>query len=193
MTGVASATTSAQRIDPPEDDDIEAALQGGEARAAIDLAARRYGSQLGRLCMAMVGSQASAEELAQETLLTAHASLPTWRRESTLRAWLMGIARKKCLKHLETHRRRASKLYLIKSDDVEGADEVLNRHHRAERARALLSKIKPTEREALELRYAADLSFRDVAMAIGVEEPTARKRVSRGIARLRELLETTER
>ena len=58
----------------------------------------------------------------------------------------------------------------------------------ARRARLLLGEIRPTEREALVLRYAAELSFREVAQACGIDEAAARKRVSRGLLRLRTLL-----
>jgi RNA polymerase sigma-70 factor (ECF subfamily) len=58
----------------------------------------------------------------------------------------------------------------------------------AARARRLLGEIRPTEREALVLRFAADLSFREVGDACGIDEAAARKRVSRGLSRLRSLL-----
>jgi RNA polymerase sigma-70 factor (ECF subfamily) len=59
---------------------------------------------------------------------------------------------------------------------------------RAEAARALLARVRPTEREALLLRYEAGLSYREVGEACGVDEAAARKRVSRALARLRELV-----
>ncbi len=58
----------------------------------------------------------------------------------------------------------------------------------AARARKLLDEVRPTEREALVLRFAADLSFREVGQACGIDEAAARKRVSRGLLRLRSLL-----
>ena len=58
----------------------------------------------------------------------------------------------------------------------------------ARRARVLLAEIRPTEREALVLRFAGELSFREVGQACNIDEAAARKRVSRGLARLRALL-----
>ena len=57
-----------------------------------------------------------------------------------------------------------------------------------QRARRLLSEIRPSEREALVLRFAAELSFGELAEAAGIDEATARRRVSRGLARMRALL-----
>ena len=56
------------------------------------------------------------------------------------------------------------------------------------RARALLEQIRPSEREALLLRYLGELSFREVADAAGIDEAAARKRVSRALLHLRELM-----
>ena len=55
-------------------------------------------------------------------------------------------------------------------------------------ARNALAQLKPSEREAVVLRYDAGMSFREVAVACGVDEAAARKRVSRALIRLRESL-----
>lgn len=192
MSGAANAARDGECADAGEDPEIVAALQAADYREVTAIAARRYGTALGRLCMAMIGTQAVAEELAQETLLTAHNSLGNWRRDSTLRAWLFGIARNKCLKHVETQRRQSSKLFLLKTEAGDAADDLLHRRRLAMRAREALDQVRPSEREALLLRYTGELSFREVAAAAGVEEPTARQRVSRALARLREVLKVVE-
>ena len=56
---------------------------------------------------------------------------------------------------------------------------------RGERAGAALGMVKPSEREAVVLRFEADLSFKEVAVACGIDEAAARKRVSRALAKLR--------
>jgi RNA polymerase sigma-70 factor (ECF subfamily) len=68
------------------------------------------------------------------------------------------------------------------------AEDLLLEKHRAERARAALEEIRPTEREALLLRYQAGLSYQAIAAVCAVDEAAARKRVSRGLWRLRSLL-----
>ena len=66
------------------------------------------------------------------------------------------------------------------------AAELALDRERAERARAALGRLKPSEREAVMLRYEAELSFGEVAQAMAIDEAAARKRVSRALARLRE-------
>ena len=159
----------------------------------LSLCARHHGAAIGRLCMALVGSQSEAEDLAQETLLAALAGISEFRGDGPIRAWLFGIARRKCARHLERHSRREARLRLI-HDATRGelADELLAKRQRAETARAALEAIRPSEREAVVLRFAGELSFRDVGVACGIDEAAARKRVSRALARLRDKLSTTE-
>ncbi len=177
------------RSGDPSEDAIGAALGRGDHREALALCARQHGAALGRLGMAMLGSQAEADELAQETLLDAHDGFAGFRGESSVRAWLFTIARRKAARAVERRGRRESRLRLVHdADRAPGADELLMLRQRAERARAALESIRPSEREALLLRYAGELSFRDVGIACGIDETAARKRVSRAISKLRETL-----
>jgi len=170
---------------------IEAALRRQEHGAALTLCARQHGAAIGRLCMALVGSQPDAEDLTQETLLAAHDAFDSWRGEGSIRAWLFGIARRKCARHLEGRTAGRARLELLREnaplpDPADAASE----RQLAERARTALAQVKPSEREALILRYAGGLSFREVAAACGIDEAAARKRVSRAHARLREQLDS---
>ena len=177
----------------PDDAAIAAAIERGDRRDALALCVRHHGAALGRLCMALVGSQAEAEDLAQETLLAAHDGFDGFRGDGSVRGWLSAIARRKCARHLERTARRQSRLRLVHdSDRGDSTEEMIERRRRAERARAALSTIRPSEREALVLRYASELSFREVGVACGVEEATARKRVSRALAKLRDAVGSKE-
>ncbi len=193
--GGASAPASDRLEAPPSpadaDQDIVLAFQSGEARRALSLCVQRHGASIGRLCMAMLGSQVDADDVTQETLLTAHQSFADFRHQGALRAWLLGIARNKCLQFLERHRRRGARLRLVRDADaptlVLPPDPVLL--ERAQRARALLERVRPSDRDALLLRYCGELSFRELAAACGIEEAAARKRVSRALLALRSTLE----
>ena len=168
---------------------IEKLVSAGDHREALARCTRAYSAPLGRLCMALTGSQAEAEELVQETLIAAYDGFPQFRFEGTVRSWLFGIARRICGRHNEMKNRRQARLRLV-HDTGRGVDagELHMERERALRARAALAELKPSEREAVVLRYDAGLSFREVAAACGVDEAAARKRVSRALSRLRESL-----
>ncbi len=171
------------------EDPIERALAHGDHRAAVTLCARTHGASLGRLCMSLLGAQSEADEAVQETLLAAYDAFGQYRAEGSVRAWLFGIARRICARRVETRVRREQRLRLVHGDEaIPGADTLLAARRDAERVRHALDQLKPSERDAVVLRYERDLSFREVGAACGVDEATARKRVSRALERLRSLL-----
>jgi RNA polymerase sigma-70 factor, ECF subfamily len=169
---------------------ILALIQGGQPRDALAACVRIHGAVLGRLCMALLGSQADADEATQETLLRAHRAMASYRGEGSVKAWLCGIARHVCAHMLESRRRGREALAIAPLDD-EAFDVFANRR-RARAIRRALDQLKPSEREALVLRYVADLSHREIAAALHLDEAAARKRISRALAHLRAVMPDQE-
>jgi RNA polymerase sigma-70 factor (ECF subfamily) len=138
--------------------------------------------------MALLGSQADADEAVQETLLRAHRAMATFRGEGTIKAWLCGIARHVCAHMLETRRKGREVAELVPvPDDAEGRDMLATRQ-RARAVRDGLAHLKPSERDMLVLRFVAGLSSRELAIACNLDEAAARKRVSRALSRLRSVV-----
>ncbi len=170
-------------------DPIAAMISRGEFRDALGHCATSHGQSIGRLCMAYLGTQAEAEEASQETLIAALDAMPSYRGDGTVRSWLFGIARRVCARRVETRVRRENRLRLVQPDEsAPGAEALLAARQQAFRVRNALEQLKPTEREAVVLRYDSGLSFAEVAHACGIDEPAARKRVSRALDRLRRSL-----
>lgn len=176
---------------------VREALKHGDRDGALAICAERHGSMLGRLCMAMLGSQAEAEDAVQDTLIDAHAGLPGWRGEGSVGAWLATIARRKCVRVIERRKRTGGPLRLVQdaaeppASESDRPDRQIQLRRRAEQARAALSILRPSEREALLLRCTADLSYRQLGEALQIDEAAARKRVSRAVAALRNHLQKT--
>lgn len=179
------ARAEAMAVDPIAD-----LIRGSRHREAAAACAREHGAAIGRLCMALLGDQAEAEETVQETLIAAHDAMPAFRGEGTVRAWLFGIARRKCARKLEMRTRRRRRLALVHDADPDAPapDEVYEARRRALRVRAALETLRPSERDAVILRYQAGLGYREIGQACGIDEAAARKRVSRGLSRMRALL-----
>ena len=171
-------------------DPIVELIHEGRHRDALAACARTHHVILGRLCMALLGSQADADEAVQETLLRAHRAMASYRAEGSVKAWLCGIARHVCAHMLETRRRGRELLELVPTQGEARETFALRRQARA--LRDALEKLKPTERDALALRYVADLSHREIAEACGLDEAAARKRVSRALQQLRSVMPTEE-
>ena len=173
---------------PPAADAEILALLGQSRERAAALLLAQHGLAVGRLCMALLGRQSDAEDALQETLLAALDGLEKFRGEGTLRAWLFGIARRRCARQLSERARERDARQALGSAGVPVTTPGAERLSMARRARLLLDEIRPSEREALVLRFAGELSFREVAQICSIDEAAARKRVSRGLSRLRVLL-----
>jgi len=179
----------AEAVEGPGDP-IAGLIREGRHRDAVAVCAREHGAAVGRLCMALLGNQAEAEETVQEVLLAAHDAFASFRGDGSVRAFLYGIARRKCARKVETRVRRERRLRLV-HDATTGAelpDQAVEARRRAERVRAALTHLKPSERDAVVLRYQGGLAYREIGQACGIDEAAARKRVSRALGRMRTIL-----
>jgi RNA polymerase sigma-70 factor (ECF subfamily) len=188
---VQSAASAAPGSGPEDARRVSSTLERDGRQAAAELLVNEHAAAVGRICMALLGSQPEAASALQETLaaaLRALASGPCPSAHDTLRGWLFSIARRKCAAFTETSNGAREKKpgSALKAGDV--AADPTERLKMAVRARRLLADIRPTEREALVLRFAGELSYAELAAACGTDERTARERVSRGIYRLQTLL-----
>jgi RNA polymerase sigma-70 factor (ECF subfamily) len=177
---------------PPATDAEILAVLGHNRDRAAELLVAQHGLAVGRLCMALLGRQSEAEDALQETLLAALDGLEKFRGEGTLRAWLFSIARRRCARQLSERSRERDVKQALSGASATAMAPGGERLSMARRARLLLEEIKPSEREALVLRFAGELSFREVAEICSIDEAAARKRVSRGLSRLRVLLDEDE-
>jgi len=167
-----------------DDQELLRAL-AGDRDAAVEMLMSEHAQAIGRLCAALLGSQSEAEDALQETLVAALDGLERFRGEGTVRSWLSSVARRRCARRLATRTRERELERRLPAPEVASDAE---QQSLAGRAHDLLAQVRPTEREALVLRFAGGLSLRDVATACGIDEAAARKRVSRGLSRLRNLM-----
>ena len=107
------------------------------------------------------------------------------------RAWVMTIARSKAIDHHRARARRPEP-----SDDIgdaaapDSADGVLGDLDGT--VWAAVGGLTESQREAVALRYAADLPYREIAAALECSEDAARRRVADGLAALRKTLDREE-
>lgn len=158
--------------------------------------ARLFDSQAGKiygLGLRMCGSPEDAEDLVQETFLSAFRSWSTFRGLSAASTWLYTIAARTCKR---LHRRRAdaparleSFHALLPSDDEGFLDvpspdggpleEVLRGEIRAAVEDGLRS-MPPPFRIAFILKELGEFSMAEVAGILGIKEATVKTRVHRG-------------
>lgn len=135
-----------------------------------------------RFLVALVGPQ-EAEDALQETLIAALRAYPRLRPGSNVRAWGFSIARNKAIDSTRARGRRPV--------PVDGAGDQLVAPAAPEADAELWAAVRelpPRQRTAVALRFAADLTHRDVGAAMGCTEEAARRSAADGLKRLREVL-----
>jgi DNA-directed RNA polymerase specialized sigma24 family protein len=136
-----------------------------------------------RFLVAAVGRDA-ADDCFQETFMAAMRAYPETRIVNP-RAWVLTIAHRKALDH---HRARARRPLPVGAVPEEPAPAETGGHGAADGVWARVADLPPKQRAALLLRFAGDLSHREVARALGCSEEAARRSAHEGLKRLREEL-----
>ncbi|GAA4406667.1 sigma-70 family RNA polymerase sigma factor [Tsukamurella soli] len=152
-----------------------AAQRGDRGALTAFIAATQH--EVRRYCAHLAGPGYS-EDLAQETYLRAITALPSFRRASSARTWLLAIARRTVADHL---RAAAARPRLVTADwraALDARRSVTGPAALVE-ARLLLATLDRDRREALVLTQAFGLTYAEAADVCGCPVGTIRSRVAR--------------
>jgi RNA polymerase sigma-70 factor (ECF subfamily) len=143
--------------------------------------------RLRRYARAMLGDRAAADDLVQDTLERAWSRFAQWRAGSDLRAWLFGI-----MHNLRVDQLRRGILPTHSLDD--DACEVSTRPTQSDRLELMdietsLRQLPDEQREVLLLVALEEMSYAEVAAALGIPIGTVMSRLSRGRERLRQVMD----
>lgn len=152
-------------------------------------AAREMPRVVGTLAL-YCGDRDMAEELAQEALVRV---CRDWERVQGMEhpgAWLHRVAVN--LAHSHYRRRQAARRARRRVEAQAGIPTLLPDTADAVAVRDALARLPERHRRVLVLRYWADLSLAETAVALGVSLSAAKSRASRATAALAALLDDTE-
>ncbi len=151
-----------------------------EAERLVELIPR-----LRRYARALVGDRASADDLVQDTLERAWAKLHLYRRGTDLRAWLFTV-----MHNVHVNKVRATRV----TDTLD--DELPELAQRASQGDALLvrdldraiARLPSEQRAVLLLVTLEEMSYEEVARALGIPIGTVMSRLSRAREKLRMMM-----
>jgi RNA polymerase sigma-70 factor, ECF subfamily len=154
-----------------------------------------YGPRVKSYMMRQGADANTAEDLAQETLLT------VWRKaglysgeKGSATTWIFTIARNLRIDRL---RREVAWQPLPENQDEEASDdpdpeELLNERERRERVRAALAELPSDQSEVVSLSYIEGLSHSEIADRLGLPLGTVKSRMRLAYQKIRESVEDLE-
>jgi RNA polymerase sigma-70 factor, ECF subfamily len=165
-------------------------------REAFGTLVERYAETILNLIYRMVGDRMEAEDLTQETFLSAWKALPTFRAEARFSTWIYRIAVNKC-KDLFRSRQPSDAVIDADGEDVDIAElavdhrtpeQELSHKEMAAHLEQALQALPIHYREAFILKHIEGLSYEEMSPILGAGTDTLKMRVYKARLELRRQL-----
>lgn len=162
----------------------------------VEVLYRDHLAPIWRYVRARLPSDADAEDVTSDVFAQAVRSRPRFDPEQgSERAWLAGIARHLVAEWWRQQRRaataeQAARAIAAAAEPEADPEEAALRSQAVDELRRYLGVLTPREREAVALRFAAELSSQEVGEALGTSAEAARMLVHRAVSKLREAMES---
>jgi RNA polymerase sigma factor (sigma-70 family) len=181
-------------------DDVELIVRSWHEPEAFGVLFERHAEAMLAFFARRTLDAEAAAELVAETFAEAFSSRRRFQdRGAGGSAWLYGIGKHLLWRYFRSgavdaraRRRIGMPERTVSDDDFDRIEELVDFEAVADGIRGAFSDLSEDQREALTLRVIDGLNYREVADALGCTETTARARVSRGLRRIAERLETND-
>jgi len=149
-----------------------------------------YGTMVMRVCRAVLGADAAAEDAWSETFISALRAYPDLRPDSNVRAWLVTIAHRRAIDQIRARNR--APLPTADPLDAPAAQAVIDQAIIDQHSvgidadlRTAVNNLPTKQRLAVAYRYLADLSYAEIGQLLDCSQAAARRSAADGIAALR--------
>jgi RNA polymerase sigma-70 factor, ECF subfamily len=175
----------------PACDDAES-LRGigqGDERAMASFY-REHGRVVFAQVLLVVGDRALAEEIVQDTMLAVWRGAGSFRGESSVRSWVIAIARRQTRDRLRGQRLRVVDDAFLADQPGSGPGPEVMALDRAELAevRGAIRELAPAHREVLGLAFGSGLSLPEVASVLEIPVGTVKSRLAAARTALNRIL-----
>jgi RNA polymerase sigma factor (sigma-70 family) len=158
---------------------------------AADALYQRFAGRVYGLGLVMLGSDAAAQDLVQDTFVKLWRSAERYdRSRGKLETWVLLMARSLAIDAIRRRVLEARSLEQIErpreADEAPGPDEQAVTHDLTERAQRAMAALPPEQRAALELAYLGGKTSAEISDLEGIPVGTAKTRIRAALLRLRE-------
>ena len=163
-------------------------------RQEYALLVEEYKSPIYNLAYRMTGNTEDACDLTQEAFIRAYKYLWRFNPQRKYFTWLYTISLNIIRNHLRKKREviaeyEPGSIYLAgQTGDNENPEQLFVRNQQANALDACLQKLPVDLREAIILRFYAELSFEEIAAISSASVSTVKMRVYRGLEKLKEVM-----
>jgi RNA polymerase sigma-70 factor, ECF subfamily len=173
-------------VTEPDDRRLLKSLRAGRSEAFAELVRSHY-QTVYRFLVHMARDVHRAEDLTQETFVTAWERMATFQGRSTLATWLHRIAYTKFIDGQRSDRRIATFSERFTSSTVSPVDplETAMALEEARRLYRALDELDSADRTLLVLHYLQGLSYREMALVLDEPSGTVKWRTSEALKCLR--------
>jgi RNA polymerase sigma factor (sigma-70 family) len=188
---------------PQADEDALVAKSRGGDRAAFEELVRRTARLVFARAYLETGDAHRAEDVAQETFLTAWRSIGQVTDPGGLRPWLLSILHSVVVDAARRANRKkrgrgysrddATTLLRLTDDRTPPPSELVARKDERQRALSVLRSLPAEYREPLMLRYIAGADYETIGRQLALTNGSLRGLLSRGMAMLREEINRKKR
>ncbi len=155
-----------------------------------------YAPMVYRHCLHMLRHQQEAEDAAQESMLRAFRAFDSLAGQGVA-TWLFRIAHNTCLDVLKSARMRRQQAMPEGWEETPDTAPTPEAHYETNAQREALwqavSRLKPEHQVLLDLYYAQQMSYEEMAEATGLAQGTLKSRLGRAREALRKVWEGEEK
>ena len=178
------------------DDDALMLMARAGVERAFEVLVRRHQRMALRTAVKYLGDPSVAEDAAQNSFLDLLRCVSTYRPKGRFRAFFAKIVINNCRmanRRARSEENKCQGFSSVSTQTVQDTDDYdFNRREQQRLLDAALCAISPKLRETLILRYAADLSLKEVGETLGIRVGTVKSRLFAGIEKLGKALEAME-
>ena len=154
---------------------------------------KRYSDAMFNVCHRMLGNEAEAEDVLQESFIDVFRRLDSFRAESSLGAWIKRIVINHCLNVFKKRRIKfeviSESAGNIPAEENEDHEEVV---FEVRKVKEGIMKLPDGYRQVLTLYLIEGYDHAEIAAILGIQETGSKSQFSRAKAKLREILKSKE-
>jgi len=145
----------------------------------------QYGNSVYRMSYYILQNDQDAQDILQETLIKYMQKAPSFRTMEHEKAWVLKVANNLC-KDMLRFRKRNRYIHL---DELSEMPEDAGKSYGDETIVKVFS-LKEKYKQVIYLHYYEELAVKEIANVLNISEEAVKKRLERGRAMLRQMLET---